>query len=432
MKKLFLNDGGRTVPIGEAHFKSEKELQKLVENNLDVLFDARFLKTEYQVREGRRIDTLGFDGVRPVIIEYKKSQNQNVVGQTLSYFNAFISKKKDAFELLIMRRLGHEKADKINWQDTRLICIAQAFNDDDYGYLDGSQQKKNVELVTYRYFNNKTLLFEWVHGTPPIPSPIEERENIEPAPIPPPVPPAPPPPNPPNFARLVDNFHKTVKGIGPGIEHYQVSAYEGYKKHDKIFLTFGIYPSAKYIRVWLPLDPGREKTDGENLKDMSKTRHNGMGDLEILIDSEAVLSKYSHLLRKSYYAASPTAITVLPKGDIGKDLRKCSKETQHLFFDAIEALMKLEERVSYSSSRRYVAFKKGHRVIASIANIAIRRGFFRLYLQVNPEEVELREGFTRDMRKIKHNGIGNLEVTIRNMNDVRDALSLFRKAYEKH
>jgi len=60
----------------------EKKMQHLIEENLEEILGIRFLDSEYGTGEkhGGRIDTLGLDeNDSPVIIEYKKTKNQNVI-----------------------------------------------------------------------------------------------------------------------------------------------------------------------------------------------------------------------------------------------------------------------------------------------------------------------------------------------------------------
>lgn len=75
VKKLLAKELGR-----------EKSLQYLFEENLEEILNITFLASEYSTSFGGRIDTLGIDKTgAPVIIEYKKSQNNNVINQGLSY-----------------------------------------------------------------------------------------------------------------------------------------------------------------------------------------------------------------------------------------------------------------------------------------------------------------------------------------------------------
>ena len=52
-----------------------------------------------------------------------------------------------------------------------------------------------------------------------------------------------------------------------------------------------------------------------------------------------------------------------------------------------------------------------------------------LHLKINPDDIELEEGFTRDMRNIGHYGTGDLQVTIRTAKDYEKAKPLLNLAY---
>ena len=92
----------------------EKELQTLIENNMETFFGVRFLKSEYAITNGR-MDSIGIDeNNSPVIFEYKRSQNENVINQGLFYLDWLLDHKAD-FKLLVIEKLGMEAADGIDW-----------------------------------------------------------------------------------------------------------------------------------------------------------------------------------------------------------------------------------------------------------------------------------------------------------------------------
>ncbi|WP_323379212.1 hypothetical protein [Streptomyces durbertensis] len=64
----------------------EVELQRLIEANMEAMLGIRFLATEYRTgHHGGRIDSLGLDeNGTPVIVEYKRNRDQNVISQGLS------------------------------------------------------------------------------------------------------------------------------------------------------------------------------------------------------------------------------------------------------------------------------------------------------------------------------------------------------------
>ena len=83
---VFTPCNGKLKKLSSLSFAKEKELQTLVEENLDELLGMHFLATEYTTTFGGRIDTLAVDYTgAPVIIEYKRNKNDNVINQGLSY-----------------------------------------------------------------------------------------------------------------------------------------------------------------------------------------------------------------------------------------------------------------------------------------------------------------------------------------------------------
>ena len=76
----------------------EKSVQVLFEKNLEALLGVRFLATEYTTTHGGRIDTLGLDeNGCPVILEYKRASNENVINQGLFYLDWLMDHRKREF-----------------------------------------------------------------------------------------------------------------------------------------------------------------------------------------------------------------------------------------------------------------------------------------------------------------------------------------------
>lgn len=55
-----------------------------------------------------------------------------------------------------------------------------------------------------------------------------------------------------------------------------------------------------------------------------------------------------------------------------------------------------------------------------------------MYLNINPDEVELKEGFARNVKNIGHLGTGNLEVKITSKDDFERAKELIAKSYDEN
>ncbi|MGV0997730.1 MAG: DUF5655 domain-containing protein [Fluviibacter sp.] len=155
----------------------EKTLQQLLETNLNVVLDMAFLASEYTTTFGGRIDTLAVDtNGAPVIIEYKRNKNDNVINQALSYLKWLKSQKPGFFEKLIQDNLGVEASKSINldWHNPRVICIAESFSKFDIDTAEVVPLR--IELMRYRYYENDIFSLEPVSigeylisevGTPP-------------------------------------------------------------------------------------------------------------------------------------------------------------------------------------------------------------------------------------------------------------------------
>ena len=133
----------------------EKDIQLLFQDNLNEILNIQFLASEYSTSFGGRIDTLGIDNNgSPVILEYKKNQNENVINQGLSYLRWLLDHKAD-FEVLLQKR---RITIKIDWNSPRVICIAESYNKFD---LDTAELLPfNIELLKYRIYERDLLLVE--------------------------------------------------------------------------------------------------------------------------------------------------------------------------------------------------------------------------------------------------------------------------------
>lgn len=121
---------------------------------METFFGVRFLATEYTVAQtsgadvqGGRIDSLGIDeNMCPVIFEYKRDANENVINQGLFYLDWLIDHQAD-FKLLVMEKLGKAQAEAIDWSRPAVCCIANAFGKYDLHAI--KQMNHNIRLIRY-------------------------------------------------------------------------------------------------------------------------------------------------------------------------------------------------------------------------------------------------------------------------------------------
>ncbi|WDM17092.1 transporter [Streptomyces lavenduligriseus] len=91
-----------------------------------------------------------------------------------------------------------------------------------------------------------------------------------------------------------------------------------------------------------------------------------------------------------------------------------------------EALLGLGDGVNRVERKQYRAYQR-------LRNFACvcppQRSKLLVYLKVDPKEIDLVPGFTRDVSGLGHHGTGDLEVQLRTPKDVERAQDLFRASY---
>ena len=132
----------------------EKQLQRIIEDNLDTIFEMTFINSETPTKHGGRIDTLAIDeDNRPVIIEYKAEKSSTILLQGLYYMDWLVEYKAD-FEKLVRIKLGTDI--DINWNSgIRLLLIARSFEFWDKFAV--NRIKEDVELYEYQWYENDEL-----------------------------------------------------------------------------------------------------------------------------------------------------------------------------------------------------------------------------------------------------------------------------------
>ncbi len=97
----------------------------------------------------------------PIIIEYKRAINENVISQGLYYLDWLMDHRKE-FEWLVLERLGTDAAKSVDWSTPRLLCVAGDFTRYDENAV--KQINRNIELLRYRRFGDNLLMIELVHA----------------------------------------------------------------------------------------------------------------------------------------------------------------------------------------------------------------------------------------------------------------------------
>jgi predicted transport protein len=300
--KLFQINGPEVQELPGKSVAVEKSLQTLTEKHLETFFGVRFLESEYSTGKthGGRIDTLGLDeNGCPVIIEYKRALNENVINQGLFYLDWLLDHKGE-FTLLVLKRFGQQAADSIEWGSPRLMCIAGDFTRYDEHAV--QQINRNIELIRYRRYGSSLLLFELINATTAQPMVTggttpggkgtkvykTVSEYLDQA-----------------KDDLRDRFEALkafLMALGDDVQMKTLRFYFAFKRI-KNFACVEIRPQAGTLLAYVKVSPDSVQLEDGFLRDVRSIGHYGTGDLEIIIDSDDDLEQAKPFLVKSYEAS---------------------------------------------------------------------------------------------------------------------------------
>ena len=302
--KLFRLNGDTVDELAGKSVAIEKSLQHIIERHLDTFLGVRFLDSEYSTGKSHagRIDTLGIDeNNSPVIIEYKRSINENVINQGLFYLNWLLDHKAE-FELMVMRKYGQTVSDAIDWSSPRLLCIAGGFTKYDEHAVE--QINRNIELYVYKHYADGLLLLDLVNATTA--QTVHNSDENSPT----------------NYAnrntkaktvsdyleqantQLTDRF-ETVKAymlaLGDDVQVKILKHYIAFKRI-KNFACVEIHPQTGKLLLYLKVNPQNITLENGFTRDVSNIGHYGTGDLEVVIASDEDIEKAKHFINMSYDA----------------------------------------------------------------------------------------------------------------------------------
>ena len=153
---VFQNSNGKLRMLAAQKFPKERQLQELVEGNLNTLFGSRLIKSEFSTgtEHGGRIDSLALsEENHPVIIEYKNTEHDGLVSQALFYLAWLLDHKGDFIEAA-RSALGHVD---IDWSSVRVICLAPSYSR--YSLHAVKQMSVRAELELWQFSCTRTGFF---------------------------------------------------------------------------------------------------------------------------------------------------------------------------------------------------------------------------------------------------------------------------------
>ncbi len=265
---IFEISKNKLVTVEKKNFPHEKDLQLLIEDNLQEVFNCRFVASEFSTgaHHAGRIDSLALSEENtPVIIEYKKVKSSELINQSLFY---------------------------LHW----ILHAVQVMG-------------TNIELWKYLLFSNNTLYLEKVfHDTysknkiehTSAKSPVmvaagkkaaqtratstytfekhlEEKSK--------------------QIQQLILIIRDFVTGLDTSIEEVPKKFYIAYKSSKNIVC---IQAGTKQIKLWVRLKPNDVKDPPKFFRDVSNIGHQGTGDVEFSITSPEEFEEIKKYIEYSY------------------------------------------------------------------------------------------------------------------------------------
>lgn len=292
--KLF-NINGKVQEYQAGTVTLEKELQTIIESNMETFFGVTFLASEYSTTDGGRMDSIGIDENHcPVIFEYKRSVKDNVINQGLFYLNWLLD-HKDSFKVLVIQKLGMEAAEEIEWSMPRVVCVAG-----DFTKYDSSAIKlinRNITLIRYKKFGKDLLMFEQINenivaaatddntlsGTKVKSMTKTFAEHKEDAP--------------PEILELYEDMRDYILSLGDDVTENQLKLYVAFKKIKNIICA-EIFNNR--LLLHLKLDVSTVDYEDGFTRDTSKIGHYATGDVEVVIKNRDDYEKAKPLLERAY------------------------------------------------------------------------------------------------------------------------------------
>lgn len=306
---IFEIDKGKAKRVRLSDFKLEKDLQRLVEDNLETIFNCRFIATEFttgNIHSGR-IDTLALsEDNNPVIIEYKKVASSDLINQSLYYLH-WIKDHKGDFQIAANKAFG--KNVDVDWSDIRVICLAPEYKKYDLHAV--QVMGANIELWQYKTYENGILNIEEIYkrttstsnkdteelvGKNPIMveagkkaaltrktatySLEEHFENLDD-----------------NILELFNAVRDFIVTIDSSIEETPKKNYIAYKTSQN-FACLQTY--RKKLTLYLKLNPDEVKPMPSQGRDVREIGHFGTGDFELTIKDLKDFEETRYLINEAY------------------------------------------------------------------------------------------------------------------------------------
>ncbi|HXH69020.1 MAG TPA: DUF5655 domain-containing protein [Pyrinomonadaceae bacterium] len=299
MRLFSIGQKEKLESIKELPFKLEKEIQKISEDNLEIIFGLDFVKSEFSLNSFR-IDTLAFEKATQsfVIIEYKRDKNFSVIDQGYAYLSLMLNNKADfILEYNENCKDSLKKAD-VDWSQSKVIFVSPSFT----SYQREAINFKDlpIELWEIKRYSNNSIIYNQIKTS-------GAEESI----------------------KTISKQDETIEKVSKEIKVYTEQEHlnkandetrELYEKLKNAILAFDnieIKPTKLYVafvsgsnivdvriqqnglKMWVNLKKGELDDPKELAKDVSNIGHWGNGHYELKIENDENLEYIMSLIKQS-------------------------------------------------------------------------------------------------------------------------------------
>lgn len=287
--------------INESPFKLEREIQNICEENMPILLNCRFVRSEFAI-DNFRLDSLAFDETVSafVIIEYKRDKNFSVIDQGYAYLSLMLNHKSD-FILEYNEIIGKNlKRSDVDWSQSKVVFVSPSFTS--YQKEAISFKDLPIELWEIKKYSNNTVSF----------TQVVTKNSVE-------------------SIQTISKADKTLEAVNKEIKVYtedeliqfaNESIQELYEKIKRMILNIAdditTKPTKLYmafirrsnfcdieiqknqLKVWINVQKGKLDDSKKITRDVSEVGHHGNGDYEMNISDDNDIEYLISLVRQGY------------------------------------------------------------------------------------------------------------------------------------
>lgn len=298
---LFKINGNELYHLKDQPFKLERDLQRLFENQLTRITGLEFIASEFSIQD-QRLDTLAFDHETSsfVIIEYKRSTNQSVLDQGISYLNTLLKYKAD-FILEYQERTGKLlNKSQVDWSQSKVAFVSPNFTSFQKQAVDFKDL--NIELWEVKKFENSILLVNGIKKSKNAPSiknsvtkdksdlslvakelrTYSEEDLLFKKSD--------------DIVELYDSFKQAIFQLIPDCELVPTKLYIAFKKDNHNIVDIEI--QNKQLKLFINVRIGQLDDPKKLARDVSNIGHFGNGDYELKVNTTANLEYIMSLIKQ--------------------------------------------------------------------------------------------------------------------------------------